>query len=131
MSFKEMTKTVEKFALREPVSLEELNDLMVQSGIEFPGRFKLKKGLFGKSIIFDVLMQIQPRVTVKDNMVIIRKVRSSTKVSVGGMPGVDIKATKQRIQAAKEGGLGKAVSGGLDYYTNVIELMRGLLQSRM
>jgi len=131
MSLKEMTKTVEKFTLREPISLEELHGLMVQSGIEFPGKFKLKKGLFGKSIVFDVIMQTQPRIKVKDDVVIVRKVRSSTRVSVGGMPGIDIKATQQRVQAAKEGGLGKAFTGGIDYFLNVIEAMRGLLQNRM
>ena len=131
MGLKEMTKAVEKFTLREPISLEELHDLMVQSGIEFPGKFNLKKGLFGKSIVFDVVMQIQPRVKVKDNVVIVRKTQRKSTVSVGGMPGVDIKATQQRIQAVKEGGLGKAFTGGIDYFLNVIEAMRELLQSRM
>ena len=131
MSFKEMTKTVEKFTLREPISLDELFDLMNGSGIVFPGKFKLKKGLFSKAIVFDLIMQIQPRVKVKDNVVIVRKVRSSTKISVGGMPGVDIKATGQRIQAAQEGGLGKAFTGGADYFLNVVEAMRGLLQNLM
>ena len=130
MGLKEMSKSVEKFTLREPISLEELHNLMLQGGTEFPGKFKLKKGLFGKSIIFDVLMQIQPRVSVKDNVVTVRKVQSSTKVGVGGM-AVDVKATQQRMQAAKEGGLGKAFTGGIDYFLNVIEAMRGLLQSRM
>jgi len=131
MGLKEMSKTVEKFTLREPITLEELHGLMVQGGIAFPGNFKLKKGLFGKSITFDVLMQVQPRVTVKENVVIVRKVQSSTKVSVGGGPSIDIKATQQRAQAVKEGGIGKAFTGGIDYFLNVIEAMRGLLQSRM
>ena len=131
MSLKEMTKTAEKFTLREPITPEELFDLMNRGGIVFPGMFRLKKGLFSKSIVFDVVMQIQPRVKVKDNVVIVRKIRSSTKISVGGMPGVDIRATGQRLQAAQEGGLGKAFTGGIDYFLNVIEAMRALLQNLM
>ena len=130
MGLKEMTKTVEKFTLREPISIEELNDLMVQNATGFPGNFKLKKGL-GKSIVFDVLMTIQPIVTVKGNVVVVKRIQNSTKISIGGGPSVDRKAVQQRVQAAKEGGLGKAITGGVDYYLNIVEVMRGLLQSRM
>ena len=130
MGLKEMTKTVEKLTLREPLSIEELNDLMVQNATAFPGNFKMKKG-FGKKIAFDVLMAIQPIVTVKGNVVIVKRIQNSTRVSVGGGPSVDRKAIQQRVQAAKEGGLGKAITGGVDYYLNIVEVMRWLLQNRM
>ena len=121
----------EKFFLKEAISLDALYELMEGSEIAFPGNFKLKKGAFGKSITFDVYMSIQPVIHVKDNIVKISTVEKSSSVSVGGMPGIDIKATKQIIQAAKEGGLGKAFTGGSDYYMGIIEAMRELLESRM
>ena len=121
----------EKFFLKDPISLEELHELMVQCENTFPGRFRLKKGLFGKSIVFDLYMNIKPRISVKDNVVKVSMIQQSTKVSAGGMPSIDIKATKQRIQAAKEGGLGKAFTGGPDYYNGVLDATRELLQSRM
>jgi len=126
MDLKAMVKTVEKFVLRDPVSLDELHALMEQSKDKFPGKFKLKKGLFGASVAFDTYMQIQPRVKVKDNTVIVRKVQSSTKVG-----GIDIKATQQASQAAKSGGLGSVVTGGPEYFLKVCDAMRELLKSRM
>ena len=130
MDFKSMTKVKENFTLRDSISLEELHNLMNQGGIQFPGIFKLKKGLFGPYICFDTFMQIQPIIKVKNNIVKISKVNISKQVGIGGM-SIDINDAQQRIQAAKTGGLGKAVMGGQEYFLNVIEKMRELLQSRM
>ena len=113
MDMKALSKTVEKFTLAEPMTLEELHQLMTQRWTaELPGRFKLKKGLLGKSITFDVYMQTQPRVTVKGNLVTVRRISNSTKVSVGGSPGIDFKDMKQRVTVAREGGINKAASVG-------------------
>ena len=71
-------------------------------------------------------MNVQPRITVKDCTVTVRSVQQST--TVGGM---DIKATQQRMQAAKEGDVGKALTGGVEYFHGVVTAMRGLLQSRL
>ena len=104
---------------------------MVQNETDFPGRFRLKKGLFGKAIVFDTYMTIQPRISVKDNKVKISVLQQSTSVKVGNMPSIDIKATKQVLQAAKEGGLGKALTGGPEYYNSIADALRELLQGRM
>ena len=130
MNIKEMTKVVEKFTLRDPIALDELHGLMQQNAAKFPGNFILKKGLFGPYIVFDTLMTVQPRVKSKDNKVTVRKVNITKRVGARGM-SIDIKATQQRIQAAQEGGLSKAVTGGQEYFLEVIEVMRELLQNRM
>ena len=131
MTIKEMAKVVEKFELRDPISLDELYNLMTQGGIEFPGKFRKKKGfLFGPYIGFDTYMNVQPRVKVKGNRVTIRKINSSAQIGVG-RTHIDIKATGQRIQAVKTGGMGKALTGGQEYFFNVIEKVRETLKSRM
>ena len=124
---KEMSKVVEKFTLKDPMTLDELHQFMIQRWTaEMPGKFKLKKGLFGKRIEFDVYMQILPRVTVKGNVVTVRRQQQSTTVG-----GVDFKDAKQRMAAAKEGGLKKAAMGGMEYFVNVRNAMREVLQDKM
>ncbi|MEA5003599.1 MAG: hypothetical protein VB081_08880 [Christensenella sp.] len=128
MDLKAMQKAVEKFTLKEPMTLEELYDLMKQRwNAELPGTFQLKKGLMGKSILFDVYMQVQPKVTIKDNVVTVRKISNSTSVSVGGGPGVDIKASAEYKKAFKEGGFKDAISGGPAYFNGVCDAMREIL----
>jgi len=131
MDMKTMQKTVEKIVLQEPITLEELHELMKQNSENMPGKFKFKKGLFGKSILFDVFMQTQPRITVKENTVTVRRMGNSTSVGVGNMPAMDFKAMKQTAQAVKGGGLGKAVSGGAEYFVSVCDAMVELLQTRV
>ena len=121
----------EKFTLKDPISLEELYELMARNETDFPGRFRLKKGLFGKSIVFDIYMTIKPSIRVKDNIVKITALQQSSSVKVGNMPSIDIKATKQVLQATKEGGLGKALTGGPEYYNSIADTLRELLQGRM
>ncbi len=124
-----LTKTVEKIELKNSISLEEINDLMLENAEKFPGKFKLKKGLMGKAINFDVFMQTQPKITIKDKIVTIRRVGNSTSVGIGNMPSMDFKDLKQRVNAVKDGGLGKAVSGGADYFSSVCDVMQDILKS--
>jgi len=130
MDLKAMSKTSEKITLREPITLDELNDLMVKNAAMFPLNFKLKKGLFGKSITFEVYMNVQTNVKVKDNIVTVRRMQSSTSVGVGGM-SVDVKATQQRAAAVKEGGVGKAFTGGVESFLGIIEALKEMLKPRM
>jgi hypothetical protein len=126
-NIKEMSKLVEKYPLKAPITLDELYQLMVQRWTpEMPGKFRLKKGLFGKSIKFDVYMQIRPTVTAKGNTVIIRRTKQSTQVG-----GVDIRDTKQRIAALKEGGLKSAALGGAEYFVKIRNALREILKDRM
>lgn len=127
MNMDVMKKNVEKITLKEAMTLEELYDLMKANQEELPGKFKLKKGLMGKSINFDVFMQTQPKVTVKDKVVTIRRMGSSTKVGVGSMPSMDIKNMKQQFQAVKEGGIKKSITGGAEYFVGVCNAMVELL----
>lgn len=131
MDMKALQKTVDKIVLSEAMTLEQLHELMVQNSEKMPGKFKLKKGLFGKAILFDVFMQTQPRITIKDNTVTIRRMGNSTTVGIGNMPKMDFKDMKQRIGAVKEGGLGKAVSGGAEYFGKACDAMQELLKPRV
>lgn len=124
-----LAKNVEKIKLKEAMTLEQIYDLMMENPEKMPGKFKLKKGIFGKSILFDVVMQTQPRITVKDNIVTVRRMGNSTTVGVGNMPGIDFKSLKQRTKAVKEGGFSKAISGGAEYFGSVCDVMVDLLQT--
>ncbi|HZK28493.1 MAG TPA: hypothetical protein VFD00_13235 [Thermoclostridium sp.] len=124
-----LSKSVEKINLKESMTLEQLYDLMKQNSEKMPGKFKLKKGLFGKSILFDVVMQTQPRITVKNNLVTVRRMNNSTSVGVGNMPTMDFKDMKQRAKAVKEGGFGKAISGGAEYFGSACDAMVELLKT--
>lgn len=131
MDLKAMGKAVEKYNLSAPMTLDELYELMNQRwAAELPGAYKLKKGLFGKSILFDVYMQVQPKITVKGNLVTCRKMNSQTTVSSGGL-GIDLKASKQYMAAMKEGGLKKAVSGGPEYFHGVCDALREVLKDKI
>jgi len=122
-------KNVEKYTLREAMTIEDLFELMKNNwSADIPGSFKFKKGLFGKSIAFDAFMQVQPKVSVKGNIVTVLRVSNSSGVSVGG---VNIKEMEQRNKAAKEGGFKAAITGGQDYFNNVCTAMRELLSDRV
>lgn len=129
MDMKVLQKTVEKIVLKEPISLEKLYELMIENQEKMPGKFKLKKGIIGKSILFDVFMKTQPKITLKENTIIIRRVGNTTSVGVGNMPAMDFKAIKQSVQAVKEGGLSKSVSGGAEYFGNVCNATREILKN--
>ena len=132
MDMKELQKAVEKYTLRSPMAIEDLYQLMTERwNAELPGAYKLKKGLMGKSIMFDVYMQVQPKVTIKGNVVTCLKTTNSTEVSVLGGPSLDIKNTKERIAAAKEGGLKAAAFGGVEYFLGVCDAMREILKDKI
>lgn len=122
-----MKKSVEKITLKEEMTLGQLYDLMKENKDIMPGEFKLKKGILGKSINFDVFMQTEPRITVKDNVVTVRRMGKSTEVGIGNMPSMDFKDMKQRLKAVKDGGIKKSVTGGAEYFVGVCNAMVELL----
>ena len=127
MDIKEMSRNPQKITLKEPMTIEELHRLMTERWTsEMPGPFKFKKGLFGKSVKFNVYMQILPKVTVKDTAVKISRSQQST--TVGGM---DLKDMSQRMEAMKDGGLKKAALGGMEYFVNIVNAMREVLKDKM
>jgi len=107
---------------------EELFELISQQwSAQIPGKFKLKKGLFGgKYIGFDTYLTIQPRVKVKNNVVTVYKVEIQNKTG-----GVDIKAASQAIKAVKEGGIMNAAMGGIEYFINVCEEVERILGDKI
>lgn len=131
MDLKSMQQSKKTITLREPMPLDRLHALMVENAGRFPGKFKLKKGLFGSSITFDVLMQIQPVIKVKDNTVTIRKIQNKTQVGIGGGPMADFKHLQQTANAVKEGGFKKAITGGAEYFLQVCSVLEELLAQHM
>ena len=124
-------KSTEKYTLNAPMTPEDLCELMTQRWTdEMPGKFVLKKGLGGKSITFDVYMQIQPVVTVKGNAVTVKKMTNKTNVSVGGVGG-DFKAMKEAAAALKDGGIKAAALGGQEYFNSVCDAIREVLKDRV
>ncbi len=128
MNMDVMKKSVEKINLKEAMTVEDLYKIMQENSEALPGEFKLKKGLLGKSIDFKVYMQTQPHVTVKDNIVTVRRLGNKTKVGIGGMPSIDYKNLKQSVKAVKDGGLGKSVTGGAEYFVNICNAMVDILE---
>ena len=132
MDLKEMNKQKEVFTLREPIELDALFTLMQQSGLPWPSNYQLKKGLLGKNIAFEVYMSIAVKISVKNNTVTVAKFTDSTKVSVGGGPGVDYKHQKQMKDAKAEGaGFMEAAMAGVNRFHEIIGLVGQLLQDRM
>jgi len=117
-----------KIKLREPTTVEDLYNLMTERWqADLPGKFQLKKGLFGSYIKFDTYLTIQPRIKVKNNLVKITRVKIDTRVG-----GVNIKATTQAFKAMQDGGGIKNVAfGGKDYFLNVCNEMENILKDKM
>ena len=129
-------KSKETLVLREPVSLDELYILMEQSKDRFPGDFKLKKGLFGTSIVFDKHMDFGAKVQVKEDTVILKRkepsnnTNSHKRKSIGQL--VEVAETAQSaINAVKAGEVSEDLMGGPNYFKSICEAMHELLQSRI
>ena len=136
MDMKAMMKASEDYKLREPLTLEELFDIMERNPIGFPGQFTLKKGLFGKAIVFDKFAEVQPWVFVKNKTVQVRKVDTGVGSSNDPDEGIaiDLAAAARDMKAFKEGGFQGVLSGysaGPIYFHSVCDRMRELLQDRI
>lgn len=117
-----ISSPVIKLKLKEPLTVEMLHKLMMENQAAFPRKFKLKNGLLGKSIQFEVYLQVQPTITIKDRTITLRRIEKST--SVGG---IDFKAMTQSI-----GGLAKGdLSSGVDYFKNVHDRLHELLKDQL
>ena len=134
-----MTKAAEDYKLREALTLEELFDIMQTSNIAFPGQFKISKGLLGKAIVFDTFAEVKPRVTIKDKTVKVRKTETNTGSTIPSRDReeglrINLTGAARDIKAMKEGGFNGLLSGhssGPEYFNNVCDRMRELLQDRI
>jgi len=134
---KEMSKMQEKYTLMNALAIEDLYQLMTERwNTELPaGPFILKKGMMGKTVQFPTYMKVQPVVSVKGNVVVCKKTEGA---SVEVM-GVNRKDRKQRTEAYKEakadggflGGMKAATFGGAEYFSDVCNKLREILQDRM
>jgi len=137
MDLKEMNKSVEKYTLANAMTIEELYQLMTERwNTELPaGPFIIKKGLMGQSIQFPTYQTVQPVVTVKGNEVVCKKTEGA-KVEVMGVNHKDRKQRKEAFGAGKAGGgflqgMKDAAMGGVQYYHDVCNVLRGILQDKM
>ena len=134
---KEMNKSQEKYDLKTAMTIEDLYQLMTERwNTELPaGPFIIKKGMMGTSIQFPTYQRIQPVVSVKGNTVVCKKTEGA-QVKV---LGVDHKDKRQRDSAFQDGkseggflgGMKAAALGGIDYYLDVCNKLREILQDRM
>ena len=133
---KELNKTNEKYTLRGAMTIEELYQLLTERwNTELPaGPFVLKKGMMGTNIVFPTYQRIQPVVSVKGNTVVCKKTEGAQMKVLG----VDHKDKNQRdaaFQGGKEaggflGGMKAAALGGVDYFIDVCNKLREILQDR-
>ncbi|MDL2237541.1 hypothetical protein LJC56_06900 [Christensenellaceae bacterium OttesenSCG-928-K19] len=123
------TKNKEVMKLNKAMTLEEIEQILCERLDTEKFQFKLKKGIMGKGIEFETVMQILPRLTVKGDEVRILRVTSKTTVSVGGSPGMDFKAMGQFSNAIKDGGIKGALTGGQSYFESVCDAVREALSA--
>ena len=117
-----------KYKLREPMTTEDLYALMKERWTaELPGKFQLKKGLFGSYIRFDTYLTIQPRIKVKNDTVKIT--RTYVQTTVGG---IDLKSASQAISKMRNGGnMMDVVMGGPEYFLKVCAEVENVLQGKI
>lgn len=81
--------TTRNYELSKELSLDEVFELIKGAGLpkEITGDFELKKGLFGKSIVFHGPSKMKANLTVKGNKAKLTKVTQSSGsgFSVGGI----------------------------------------------
>ena len=122
-----VTKNKEVLKLKKAMTLEEIDQILRERLDSEKYKFSLKKGIMGKGIEFETVMQVLPRLTVKGDELRVLRVDSKTTVSFGGGPGMDFKAMGQFSSAVKEGGIKGALSGGQDYFDGVCDAVREAL----
>lgn len=117
-----------KYKLREPMTTEDLYALMTDKWTaDLPGKFRLKKSLFGSYIRFDTYLTIQPRIKVKNDTVKITRVTVQTTVG-----GIDLKAASQAIKTIKDGGnMMDVMLGAPEYFLKVCAEVEKILQDRI
>jgi len=135
-TIKVLETTKESLTLRESISVEELYGLMEQAKTQFPGNFKLKKGVFGTSIVFDKYMGFGTTVRVKETKIHLKRMNPSSNSknrknrSLAHL--VNIAKTAQSVgHAIKTGEINEDLLGGPNYFRDICEVMRELLQSSM
>ena len=131
-----LKKSKEILSLREYISPDELFNLMDQDRSRFPGEFKLKKGLFGTSIVFDKYMGFGTTIKVKESMIIIKRIspssnnRNHKNQSISHLVEI-VDSSQNVIDAVTTGKVSDDLLGGPNYFKNICEVMRELLQSRV
>ncbi|NLT30311.1 MAG: hypothetical protein GXX86_07615 [Propionibacterium sp.] len=104
---KDLMDTRRSFQTRNPLSLEQVHELLRQRVDPGLGEPTLKKGLFSKAIVYPKVARVTPRISIKDTKVKVIAVTDSSKttVSVGGFTKVMDKDLQgvAGIDTAKQG----------------------------
>ena len=131
-----LKKTKESLILRESISLDELYSLMERAKTRFPGEFKSKKGIFGTSIVFDKYMGFGTIIKVKKTMINIKRIdpssnsKSRKNKSMAHLVNV-VKTAQSVYDSMTTGEVNEDLLGGPNYFKDICDAMRELLQSRM
>jgi len=131
-----MEKIKEKLVLREPIIPEELYSLMEQGRARFPGGFKLKKGLFGASVVFDKHKGYGAKIKVKEAAVIIKRIDPSDNANTHKSGSIKqlvevVKIAQMAVNSVNIGEIDEELMEGPNYFISICNVMRELLQSRM
>ena len=126
-SLKDAMDTVRKIEISTPMSIEDVFAvLQADAAVNEIAAPELKKGLTGVHVKFPKIDRVTPVVSVKDNVVTIRKDfdGSTTKVSVLGGP----KMTMDKDLRGKN--KWNTLSGGNDYFKAIAEAIENALQGK-
>jgi len=107
--------------------------LMAEDESRFPGGFRLKKGLFGASIVFDRYLDIGATVKVKKNAVVVSRVERNNNVTRNGKMNTQraadfVQTAGSVFHAMKTGEFGDGLIGGAKYYMSIRDTMREVLK---
>jgi len=114
--------------LNNKISLKDLYDRMIKSGIKFPGEFTAKS----KFIIFENIAGTKPKIFVKGKKIVIdRNLGGKTKQAMANM---SVKSLKRGIDALKGAAAGEEVTlvmDGKQYFDLVSKSMFELLYNEV
>ena len=128
-------KKKESIILCEQISLDELYSEMEQNKARLPGEFRLKKGLFGTSIVFDKYMGYCVAVKVKGAKVTMKRIDPGSNSKSRRNQSAEHLAEMGRsaqsvISSIMSGEVSDDLLGGPNYFKNICEVMRELMKDR-
>lgn len=126
-TMKDAMDVLRKIELRSALELDELYAILSRDeGVRALGEPALKKGLLGKSVQLPKVSRVTPKITVKGNVVKLRKVEdsSSTSVSIGGGPSFVVDKDLRGVNGIR------TMSSGSEYFKAVCDAVEAALQGR-
>jgi len=120
-------RSVERFTLREPMTLDELYVLIKERwNSALPCDFKLEKSLLFKSIVFDAYMRTSPKVKIQKNVVTVYQnfVGNNNNDTYNHFDVRKIEEMARKNNAFKEAG----IDNGNEYFIALCNALREVLR---